>query len=540
MKVEDLEAEVRRWIEGDPDPITRDELTDLLVSGAWEDLADRFADSLEFGTAGLRGIDGGGPNRMNLAVVVRATYGLSEYLKSEDAEGPVVVGRDARERSLDYFDATVRVLVAAGFEVLTFPDPIPTPIVAFAARELEARAAIVITASHNPPEYNGYKVYNNYGAQIVPPTDEQIAHAISLAPPASMIAMSSEGGTILDRQIIDRYLDAIVRPTDSGLSIAYTPLHGVGGIYAREVLERSGHSVAIAADQFKPDPEFPSVRFPNPEEAGAMDEVMELGREVAADLVMANDPDADRLAVGSPEQGMLTGNQLGVLVIDGILARWSSQATPIVASTVVSTPMARQVAEARGAHFAETLTGFKWIWRALLSLVIEGEREFAVGFEEALGYSVSPVVRDKDGLSAAAVVAEIASDLAREGKTLWDRFDELCVEFGAWRSTQRSIVRTGPDGHARLVQAVAEVASRPPSDLAGRQVEDIVDYRTGEEERPPWLPNTNMVVLAFDAGRVIVRPSGTEPKLKVYADLACDDESDLVALADAAVHILEI
>lgn len=540
MKIEELAAEVRRWIEGDPDPVTRNELNDLLAAGAWEDLSDRFADSLEFGTAGLRGIDGGGPNRMNLAVVIRATYGLSEYLKTQDAEGPVVVGRDARERSLDYFDGTVRVLLAAGFEVLTFPDPIPTPIVAFAARELDARAAIVITASHNPPEYNGYKVYNDHGAQIVPPTDQQIAHAISLAPPASMIALSSDDGTVLGQEIIDRYINAVVRPTESGLSIAYTPLHGVGGKYARDVLERSGHVVAIAADQFNPDPEFPSVRFPNPEEAGAMDEVMELGRSVAADLVMANDPDADRLAVGSPEHGMLTGNQLGVLVIDGILARWSSQATPIVASTVVSTPMARLVAEARGAYFAETLTGFKWIWKALLSLMIEGEREFAVGFEEALGYSVSPVVRDKDGMSAAAVVAGIASDLAHEGKTLWDRFDELCVEFGAWRSTQRSIVRTGPDGHERLVQAVTEVASRPPTELAGRPVKDIVDYRTGEEDRPPWLPNANMVVLVFDAGRVIVRPSGTEPKLKVYADLASNDESDLVALADAAVQILEI
>ncbi len=540
MKAEDLAARVHEWIEGDPDPITRSELTELLSAQAWEELADRFADTLEFGTAGLRGIDGGGPNRMNLAVVTRATFGLAEFLTSQDIRGPVVVGRDARERSLDYFDATIEVLAAAGFEVQCFPDPIPTPIVAFAARELEALAAVVITASHNPPEYNGYKVYNQHGSQIVPPTDQEIAHAIAMAPPASMIARSRETVVSLDQEIVERYLNAIARPTEPALAIAYTPLHGVGGKYARSVLERSGHNVSIAKDQFRPDPEFPSVRFPNPEEPGAMDEVMELGLEVSADLVMANDPDADRLAVGSPARGMLTGNDLGVLLIDGVLSRWSSEATPIVASTVVSTPMARLVAEDRGAHFAETLTGFKWIWSAVLALTDEGVGEFAMGFEEALGYSVSPVVRDKDGLSASAMVGLIASELARDGLTLWDRLAELFSEFGTWRSTQRSIVRTGPDGHEQLVKAVDGIASRPPSELAGRTVTGLVDFRSGEEQRPGWLPNTDMVILHVESGRVVVRPSGTEPKLKVYVDLASPDEADLVALADAAVSGLEI
>lgn len=540
MSTEALAARVRQWIEGDPDPVTRDELSTLLESRAWEALEDRFESDLTFGTAGLRGIDGGGPNRMNVAVVMRASYGLAQVLQQSGLDGPVVVGRDARERSLEYFEATIEVLSAAGFDVRYFSDPIPTPLVAFASLDLGAIAAVVITASHNPPEYNGYKVYNEHGSQIVPPLDSHIARAIELAPPATMIPRSADLGFPVGPEMVDRYLQAVVVPATNRQSIAYTALHGVGGAMARKVLTASGHELHVADDQFEPDPEFPSVRFPNPEEPGAMDQVMELGKARSTDLVFANDPDADRLAVGTPGRGLLTGNQLGVLLVDGVLTRWATSERPIVASTVVSTPMARLVAEARGAHFEETLTGFKWIWFAVLRLEDDGAGRFAVGFEEALGYSVTGVVRDKDGLATASLVAAISGELGRSGRTLWDRLDELNGEFGTWRSTQRSIVRTGLDGQAQLDRAVATLASGPPAELAGRAVTEVLDYRSGQEHRPPWLPNTNMVALRMDDGRVVVRPSGTEPKLKIYVDLASDTEGDLAAVADAAVASLEI
>ena len=540
MKAEELKGAVRQWIDGDPDPITRKELEDLMGAKAWDDLAERFDGSLSFGTAGLRGIDGGGPNRMNVAVVTRATYGLSQFLKRSEAEGPVVVGRDARTRSRDYFDATVSVLLAAGLEVLAFEEPVPTPLVAYAAGEVKAAAAVVITASHNPPEYNGYKVYNEHGSQIVPPADQLIASAIDVAPPASMISMSDDDPVPVSSEMQDRYISSIVTPTSHPMRIAYTALHGVGGEMTRRALMEAGHEVFVAEDQFQPDPEFPSVRFPNPEEPGAMDQVMALGRSLETDLVFANDPDADRLAAGAPDRGLLSGNDLGVLIFDAVLSAWEGDDRPLVASTVVSTPMARFVAEARGAHFEETLTGFKWIWMAMRQLEDHGVGRFAAGFEEALGYSVFPAVRDKDGISAAVLVANLAGSLAERGLTLWDRLSQLHSEFGVWRSTQRSIVRSGSDGQQQLVKAVQALAAEPPTELAGREVTSVIDYRNGEEDRAAWLPNANMVVLGLDGGRVVVRPSGTEPKLKVYIDLASEREGDLDALADAAVAGLEI
>ena len=296
----------------------------------------------------------------------------------------------------------------------------------------------------------------------------------------------------------------------------------------------------MAPDQFEPDPEFPSVRFPNPEEAGAMDQVMALGRSQGVDLIFANDPDADRLATATPDAGLFTGNDLGVLVVDGILSRWEHDETPIVASTVVSTPMTRLLCQARGAHFEETLTGFKWIWAAIQQLETEGVGRFAAGFEEALGYSVNAGVRDKDGISAAAVVAELAAHHAANGISLWDRLSELRKELGPWRSTQRSVIRTGSDGRDQLVKAVQLLAAEPPVMLDGRAVTRVIDYRTGEEDRPAWLPNTNMVVLELEGGRVVVRPSGTEPKLKIYVDLAAETPGELDGLADAAVANLHI
>jgi phosphomannomutase len=540
MKVDELKTLVRQWIDGDPDPSTRDELEQLVAAEAWEDLSERFDGGLTFGTAGLRGVDGGGPNRMNLAVVTRATYGLAQHLKRAEVVGPIVVGRDARTRSKDYYDATVGVLLAQEFEVLGFEDPVPTPLVAYAAGEFAAGAAIVITASHNPPEYNGYKVYNEHGSQIVPPTDQLIATAIDLAPPALMIPVSTDAPVPVSSDVADRYLAAVSVEAPTPMRIAYTALHGVGGAMTRAALAASGHEVFVAEDQFQPDPEFPSVRFPNPEEPGSMDQVMALGQSMATDLVFANDPDADRLAAGSPDRGLLSGNDLGVLIFDGVLSSWDAPDRPLAASTVVSTPMARLVAEARGARYEETLTGFKWIWMAMRQLEEEGAGRFAAGFEEALGYSVFGSVRDKDGISAAVMVANLAASLAERGMTLWDRLAELHEEFGAWRSTQRSIVRTGSDGKQQLIKAVQAIAAEPPHDLAGRDVLSLTDYRTGEEDRAPWLPNANMVVLGLEGARVVVRPSGTEPKLKVYVDLASDVEGDLDALADAAVAGLQI
>ena len=552
---EELTARTRAWIDGDPDPDTRQELKALLGAGDLAALEDRMAGPLEFGTAGIRGAVGAGPNRMNRAVVIRTTRGLADVLLDRNGgkvDRPVVVGRDARVSSESLAADTVGVLAAAEIQVRAFESHVPTPLVAHAAKRLGAEAAVVVTASHNPPSDNGYKVYDSNIAQIIPPVDRQIAEAIDRVGPATGVPRVEPGswapplvepvpGDTADAYIAEvmavRHCGAPSRPQ----SIVYTPLHGVAGDMTRRTLAEAGHTdVAIVPEQAMPDGRFPTVRFPNPEEPGALDLALALARERDADLIMANDPDGDRLAVAVPagdKWRQLTGNQVGVLMADHILRNRSRQPEPppIVLSSVVSTPLLGEIAAAYGAHWEPTLTGFKWIWNAALALQDEGKGRFVFGFEEALGYSVGQVVRDKDGMSAAVVFADLSAEANTAGVTLWDLLADLAQRHGLWVSGQHSVTRPGADGRSEIGGAVDKVAASPPVSLGGMKVTEVVDLRRGGRTRPPWLPDTDLVELRFGTeGRTLVRPSGTEPKLKIYVDLRLDAPSGSLIDADDA------
>jgi phosphomannomutase len=532
----DLEAAVRGWTAADPDPATRAELDGLLEAGHFDELADRMAGTLEFGTAGLRGRVEAGSNRMNRAVVITATRGLAGYLLDRRDEPLVVVGRDARLSSERFMTDTVGVLAAAGVRVRYFPEPVPTPIVAFAAKLLGAEAAVVITASHNPPQDNGYKVYDANFAQIVPPVDSDIAAAIASVGAASDVpsirdpfGSETDLATAVPDDVFERYLDALAefRGDVAGAPerrIVYTPLHGVGGKYVVAALARFGHrNVLPVAEQFEPDGRFPTVAFPNPEEPGALDLALELAAERRADLVLANDPDTDRLAVAVPDGDggfrPLTGNQVGALLADHILHR-TREPHPLVINSIVSTPLLELIARHHDAAYTTTLTGFKWIWNAALEMEAEGAGRFVFGFEEALGYSVGRIVRDKDGISAAVVFADMAAAAAAEGRSVLDELARIYGEHGLWVSTQLSILRQGPRGAAEIGAALDRLRATPPERLGGHRVTGIADYSVGAEERPRWLAATDLLVMTLGGGgRALVRPSGTEPKLKIYVDL---------------------
>ena len=564
-------SQARIWVAGDPDPETRAELEQLIAAAQLDELADRMGSSLKFGTAGIRGTMGAGSNRMNRATVIRVARGLADHLLDRFGgapSAPVVVGRDARLRSGAFMDDMVAVLVAAGIGVRYWPQPIPTPLLAFAVREFEACAGVMVTASHNPPRDNGLKVYDAGGAQIVPPVDASIADAIGRVGPASDVPRL-DPAALTDhrsaRQITDRSFEEYRRrlharrgkttEADPGLRIVYTPLHGVGWRYLHRLLEDAGYpDVHPVVAQMDPDGTFPTLPFPNPEEPGAMDLALALGDEVDADLVLANDPDADRLGVSVPsEQGWvkLTGNQLGVLLIDHILAGTRpamNTRQPLVIGTIVSSPMAKQVALAHGARYETTLTGFKWIMKAAREIEASGGGSFVFGFEEALGYALGGLVNDKDGLSAAVLIADLASACRRRGETIADHLTDLYRRHGVWVSVQRSIRRPGPEGARWISTAMRRLGSEVPDQLGGMEIWGITDYRAPSEERPPWLGVTDLIVIEMGEGsRILARPSGTEPKLKIYVDATRpvkdgEDPSrihaDLVKSAEAAVSDL--
>jgi phosphomannomutase len=529
----------QKWIAGDPDEQTRAELQALVDAGAEDELRERMAGTLEFGTAGIRGRVEAGSNRMNRAVVIRTTRGLADYLlATTDADrGPVVVGRDARPSSPTFLEDAVSVLAAAGFSVMYLDEPMPTPVIAFATKELGACAGIVITASHNPPDDNGYKVYDGRGVQIVPPVDRHIADAIAQVGPANDVprvdaAFGHPMVGLLREDLRDRYFAEVAQsiPGVTGtrsISIVYTAMHGVGGRFVAMVLDRFGfRNVHPVASQFEPDGRFPTVSFPNPEEPGALDLAHDLASSLDADLVLANDPDADRLAVSLPDGAggwrPLTGNQIGVLLADWLLEHRAT-AEPLIINSIVSSPMLAAIAAGHEAGYARTLTGFKWIWNAALDLEEAGKGEFVFGYEEALGYSVGQTVRDKDGISAALAFAVLTAAAVQDGATVWDRLEALYRRHGLWVSIQKSMVRLGTEGAEELAGAMASLASEQPTELGGVPVTGVTDYRRGAEDRPRWLPATPLVEFALgDTGRALIRPSGTEPKLKIYVDLRAD------------------
>ncbi len=541
----DLLELTRRWIDGDPDPKTREALQALIDSDDIEALERAMGSPLTFGTAGIRGEVGPGSGRMNRATVIRTTRGLAEHLLNEHGGVParaVALGFDARPDSRTFAEDAAGVLAAAGIAVRFFGEVTPTPLVAFAAKHLDAPAAIVITASHNPPADNGYKVYDGNAAQIIPPTDAEIAAAIDKTGPAlevprveGVFGGTSKLVTPMPSDIIAVYRveidEARPNPQKSNLRIVYTPLHGVGGKVLLAMASAAQHTGLIPVpEQIVPNGVFPTVKFPNPEEPGALDLALALARDENADLVLANDPDADRLAAAVPSLGewrLLTGNELGVLLGDYVLRYWGYQETPIVVNSVVSSPMMSRVAAGRGAVHETTLTGFKWIINAGLALEVRGDGRFAFGYEEALGYSVGRTVRDKDGISAAIVMADLAAEEAAAGRNVLDRLHDLWDEFGVWVSAQHSIVRTGAEGQQALLEAVDRLAGNQPDEVGGVAVTGSTDYRVGEEGRPPWLGAQDLVELTLGAvGRILVRPSGTEPKLKIYVDLTGTTEPD--------------
>ncbi|MGP5681475.1 phospho-sugar mutase [Brachybacterium alimentarium] len=527
-----LRGSAEAWIAEDPDPATRDALTSLLEQAgaggqsALEEIADAFSGDLEFGTAGLRGRMGPGPHRMNLAVVSRAARGLADHLLGDlGLEDPlVVIGYDARYRSQDFAQRSAAIMTAAGCRVQLLDRHGPTPLVAFAVRHLGADAGIVVTASHNPPADNGYKVYlggraaspEGQGVQIVPPSDGRIADRITAVGPAREIPVAESGWTLLGDSLREDYLAAICAlPHADGprdVRIVHTALHGVGTETALAALHRTGfaevHTVAKQAD---PDPDFPTVAFPNPEEPGAIDLALELARTVEADVVIANDPDADRCAAAvlDPHQGdwrMLTGDELGVLLGDHLLHRHGYRGG--FARSIVSSRWLGRVAEAAGVDSPTTLTGFKWIARA---------PDLVFGYEEAIGYCVLPeVVRDKDGLSAALMVAELAALAKAEGRTLIGRLDELAAEHGLFGTSQLSI---RVEDLSLIPAMMQQLRSAPPARLLGSDVVTFQDLSQGSVATTGLPPTEGLLLLSADDTRVVVRPSGTEPKLKCYLEV---------------------
>ncbi|MFI6178629.1 phospho-sugar mutase [Nonomuraea sp. NPDC051191] len=509
----DLLRRARQWLAQDPDPDTRAELSGLLEDDDLPALRERFQAKLEFGTAGLRGELGAGPNRMNRVTVMRAAAGLAGVL------GPgkhVVIGYDARHKSDVFARDTAAVLTGAGLHVSLLPRPLPTPVLAFAVRQLGADAGVTVTASHNPPRDNGYKVYWGDGSQIVPPVDREISAAIDAAGRVDQLPLDGPGTlTELGEDIVDDYIDAVTAlPLGEArdLRVAYTPLHGVGSGTLTGAFLAAGFETPMAVEeQRNPDPDFPTVAFPNPEEPGAMDLAVALAAKLGSDLILANDPDADRCAVGVPLPDgtcrMLTGDEVGGLLAEHVITHTTGDR--LVATTIVSSTLLSKIAQAHGVRYGETLTGFKWIMKAGEGLVF--------GYEEAIGYSVGSdaglPVHDKDGIGAALTVAAVAAAAKRDGRTLLDLLDDQAVRYGLHATSQLSFRVADL---SLISGAMDRLRAAPPSRLGDHAVEAVDDLSRGDGGLPP---TEGLRFRLSDGGRVVVRPSGTEPKLKCYLEV---------------------
>ena len=510
----DLLRQARAWVAEDPDAETRASLSQLIsavaAGGDDRDLADRFAGSLQFGTAGLRGMMGPGPNRMNRSVVIRAAAGLAAYLRGQGAGrgASVVIGYDARHQSDVFARDTAEVITGAGLTALLLPRALPTPVLAFAIRELGCVAGVMVTASHNPRQDNGYKVYLGDGSQIVSPSDHEIAAQIADVGPLDSVPRGRPY-VVLSEEVVDTYLDTVAGLAEDGpreLRVVYTPMHGVGAGCATQVLETAGFAAPhVVAEQEKPDPDFPTLSFPNPEEPGAMDLAVAQAVADNADLVVANDPDADRCAVAIPTgEGWrrLTGDEVGALLGSELIRR-GSRGT--YAASIVSSSLLGRIAAAAALPYEETLTGFKWIGR------VPG---LAFGYEEALGYCVDPEhVRDKDGVSALLLICELAARLKAEGRGLQDALDELSLQHGMHATDQLSVRVVEV---SQITEAMDRLRAAPPTALGGYAVLRIDDLATGGSGLPP---TEGLRYVLSDQARVIVRPSGTEPKLKCYLEV---------------------
>lgn len=507
---DELIARAKAWLAEDPDAETREELAKLVDAEDVTELAARFAGTLQFGTAGLRGELGAGPMRMNRSVVIRAAAGLAAYLKAKgETDGLVVIGYDARHKSADFARDTAAVMTGAGLRAAVLPRPLPTPVLAYAIRHLGAVAGVEVTASHNPPRDNGYKVYLGDGSQIVPPADAEIAAEIDAVRALADVPRPESGWEILDEGVLDAYLartDAVLTAGSPRTArTVYTPMHGVGKEVLLAAFARAGFpEPVLVAEQAEPDPDFPTVAFPNPEEPGAMDLAFAQARASGPDIIVANDPDADRCAVAVPAGGdwrMLRGDEVGALLAEHLVRRG---ARGTFAESIVSSSLLGRIAEGAGLPYEETLTGFKWIAR------VEGLR---YGYEEALGYCVDPDgVRDKDGITAALLITELASELKEQGRTLLDLLDDLAVTHGLHATDQLSV---RVEDLSVIADAMRRLREQPPTELAGLSITKAEDLSEGTELLPP----TDGLRYTLDGARVVVRPSGTEPKLKCYLEV---------------------
>ena len=540
----------RAWLAEDPDPATAAELSALLEraesgdTAAADELADAFDGTLQFGTAGLRGRLGPGSNRMNRVVVARAAAGLAAYLRAHGGTR-VVVGYDARRNSDVFARDTAEIMAAAGIEALVLPAALPTPVLAFAIRHLHCDAGVMVTASHNPPDDNGYKVYLGDGSQIVPPADTEIAAHIAAVGPMASIPRSPQYET-LDGAVVDAYVARSVSLLGDGprqVSAVYTAMHGVGGeVFVRAVTAAGFGAPATVAAQFAPDGRFPTVSFPNPEEPGAMDLSLADARTTGADVIIANDPDADRCAAGirdGDDYRMLTGDEVGALLGWWIAERGRRDGTPatgVYAQSIVSGTLLERIAADAGLGYATTLTGFKWIAK------VPGLR---FGYEEALGYCCDPeAVKDKDGITASLLMLEMVAALKAEGRGPQDVLDDLARSFGLHATSQLSV---RVSDLSLIAEAMSRLRAAPPVSLGGRAVVRMDDLENGVDGLPP----TDGLRFTLDGARVIIRPSGTEPKLKCYlqvvvpvtddvAEAKAHAQTELAALRDSVAEALAL
>jgi len=524
----ELVAEVQAWIADDPDPKTAAELSALLASGAEDELRKYFIGFLQFGTAGLRGPVGPGPSCMNRAVVGRTAAGISAYMKERGMKR-VVIGRDARHGSEDFTEESAQIFAGAGFEVFVLPRPLPTPVLAFATHELKCDVGVMVTASHNPPQDNGYKVYIGpradgieYAAsQIISPTDHLIATEISAIDSLAQMPRG-KSWTILGEDLISEYVrrTALIAAKPGDLKIVYTAMHGVGTETAQRVFNHAGFATLILVDeQCTPDPDFPTVAFPNPEEPGAIDLALQKARDFGADLVIANDPDADRCAaaVNDPKVGwrMLRGDELGIIFGEWI-ARSHTHGS--FGNSIVSSSALRKIAAHYVIDFKEVLTGFKWLSKI---------EDLAFGYEEAIGYAVdSQTVNDKDGISAALLLAHIASELKIKGQTLLDLLDEVWARHG-FHGTEQISIRVAD--MSRITELLTRIRQNPPTEIAGRTVTAIDDLANPQDGLPP---TDGLRIWLAEGIRIIVRPSGTEAKMKCYIEVITKDSAAAQVLLD--------
>ena len=530
----------RAWLAEDPDPATAAELSALIAKAeageadAAAELADAFDGTLQFGTAGLRGRLGPGSNRMNRIVVARAAAGLAAYLVANGGTS-VVVGYDARRNSDVFAADTARIMAGAGITAMVLPSALPTPVLAFAIRELGCDAGVMVTASHNPPDDNGYKVYLGDGSQIVPPADAEISACIAAVGPLSSISQSDEY-RILDGAVLDSYVARAVSLLGDGpreVSAVYTAMHGVGGeVFMRAATGAGFPAPAKVAKQFAPDGRFPTVNFPNPEEPGAMDLALADARSLGADVIIANDPDADRSAAGIRFHGdyrMLTGDEVGALLGWWIAERGrrsGSPATGVYAQSIVSGTLLERIATDAGLGYATTLTGFKWISKV---------PDLRFGYEEALGYCCDPTaVKDKDGITASLLMLEMVAALKAKGRGIQDVLDDLAGKFGLYATSQLSV---RVSDIALIADAMARLRADPPTSLGGRTVVRMDDLEKGADGLPP----TDGLRFTLKDARVIIRPSGTEPKLKCYLQVIVPVTGEIAqarATADAELAAL--